>query len=227
MTNKFGTIIHFLWVYWESPPTYDICNTQYEKMQNETNSTNAGNKLKDPPKAAHLNNQSSIIHTHGPVRAGNQLKGPISPTTHQRITQTTQISPPTFTQKYPKNANFSQLFSTFSCKTNPILLPIPLVPHRPTGHDSAELVEVERRKNAKQTQFTKHPNKRNFIYNKGLRKCTPPQTPAKQTQFHPHTRTRRLILMRIAIPKHSSTTVAGSGVVISSWAFSSVPISAK
>ncbi len=33
-------------------------------MQNEPNSTNAGNKLKDPPQAAQLNNQSSIINNH-------------------------------------------------------------------------------------------------------------------------------------------------------------------
>ena len=36
---------------------------------------------------------------------------------------------------------------------------------------------------AKQTQFTKRSNKRKLIYNKGLRKCSSPRTPQKQTQL--------------------------------------------
>ncbi|MHC4216023.1 MAG: hypothetical protein ACYSWP_21945, partial [Planctomycetota bacterium] len=40
---------------------------RYKKIQNKANSTNAGNKVKDTPEAAQLNNQSSIID--------NQWKG--------------------------------------------------------------------------------------------------------------------------------------------------------
>ena len=39
---------------------------------------------------------------------------------------------------------------------------------------------------AKQTQFTEHSNKRKLIYNKGLRKCSSPRTPQKQTQNKPN-----------------------------------------
>jgi hypothetical protein len=36
---------------------------------------------------------------------------------------------------------------------------------------------------AKQTQFADRSNKRKLIHNKGLRKCSSPRTPQKQTQF--------------------------------------------
>ena len=85
----------------------------------EPNSTNDGNKLKAPPKAAQLNNQSSIIT--------NQWKGEPNfksnaPTKHAKDTNFTQISQsllqlsirqmPAFTQKCKKIRNFCKYLKT-------------------------------------------------------------------------------------------------------------------
>jgi hypothetical protein len=72
-------------------PSFEAKRRSASGGQNEPNSTNAGNKLKAPPKAAQLNNQSSIIDIEDPPRR-NQCKGehnfspdaPKNPINHSR-----------------------------------------------------------------------------------------------------------------------------------------------
>ena len=96
-------------------------------MQNKPNLTNEGNKLKAPPKAAQLNNQSSIIT--------NQLKGepnftpnattkhanranfnPISHSILQLFTQLRSTTPQKL-QKIPAFCNFLTLTHLTPCTT--------------------------------------------------------------------------------------------------------------
>ncbi|MHC4212993.1 MAG: hypothetical protein ACYSWP_06405 [Planctomycetota bacterium] len=99
-------------------------------MQNEPNSNNEGNKLKDPPEAAQLNNQSSIID--------NQWKGePNSEAYAEPKAKSRRAGKPKF-QTHRPYANFKLTA---------------LMPVSPNG--SRVTRDESRIKNAKRTQFVK------------------------------------------------------------------------
>jgi hypothetical protein len=69
MNNRCGGTNHVLCAYWESPPTYDIHNTQYEKMKNEPNFNTPNKSKRHPAMPDSTNNQLSLIN--------NQWEAPI------------------------------------------------------------------------------------------------------------------------------------------------------